>query len=36
MGCGGKYFLLSDGWSRDEGVVVVLDDKDDVRLELHR
>lgn len=33
---GGKYFLVSDGWTRDSGVVVVLRDDASIRLELSR
>ncbi|MFD1145615.1 hypothetical protein [Saccharothrix hoggarensis] len=32
---GGKYFLVSDGWTRARGTVVVLPDKDDIRVELN-
>ncbi|MEU4766137.1 hypothetical protein AB0H12_23050 [Actinosynnema sp. NPDC023794] len=31
---GAKYFLVSDGWTRDRGTVVVLADNDDIRVEL--
>jgi hypothetical protein len=31
---GAKYFLISDGWTRDRGTVVVLADNDDIRVEL--
>jgi hypothetical protein len=33
---GGRHFLVSDGWTPEYGVVVVLDDRDDVRLEFVR
>ncbi|XVS60603.1 hypothetical protein ACQPYE_20025 [Actinosynnema sp. CA-299493] len=33
---GAKYFLVSDGWTRDRGTVVVLADNDDIRVELGR
>lgn len=33
---GGKYFLLSDGWTRQDGVVVVLRDDEKIRLEFVR
>ncbi|SDK11751.1 hypothetical protein SAMN04488074_104288 [Lentzea albidocapillata subsp. violacea] len=33
---GGKYFLVSDGWTRNSGVVVVLRDDASTRLELSR
>ncbi|OKI27205.1 hypothetical protein [Saccharothrix sp. CB00851] len=31
---GPKYFLISDGWTRDRGTVVVLADNDEIRVEL--
>ncbi|WP_181884832.1 hypothetical protein [Arthrobacter sp. RT-1] len=31
---GGKYFLLSEGWTREAGVAVVLQDTSEIRLEL--
>ncbi|MEU4443758.1 hypothetical protein AB0K14_20465 [Actinosynnema sp. NPDC050801] len=31
---GAQYFLVSDGWTRDRGTVVVLADNDDIRVEL--
>ncbi|MCE6997537.1 hypothetical protein LZG04_22450 [Saccharothrix sp. S26] len=31
---GAKYFLVSDGWTRERGTVVVLADTDDIRVEL--
>ncbi|MER5262654.1 hypothetical protein ABTZ99_11285 [Actinosynnema sp. NPDC002837] len=31
---GAKYFLVSDGWTRERGTVVVLADNDDIRVEL--
>ena len=33
---GGKYFLISEGWTPDDGVVVVLPDQDKLRLEFVR
>lgn len=30
---GGRFFLLSDGWNREDGVLVIIDDDDPVRLE---
>lgn len=33
---GGRHFLVSDGWTPEYGVVVVLDDRQDVRLEFVR
>ncbi|MGH8899266.1 MAG: hypothetical protein ACRDZ4_20120 [Egibacteraceae bacterium] len=38
VGRGQRWEALpaSDGWSRDEEAVVVLDDEDDVRLEFYR
>lgn len=33
---GGRHFLVSDGWTPEYGVVVVLDDRDDARLEFVR
>ncbi|MFJ6673616.1 hypothetical protein ACIQMJ_21110 [Actinosynnema sp. NPDC091369] len=33
---GAEYFLISDGWTRDRGTVVVLADDDDIRVELGR
>ena len=33
---GGKYFLISDGWTGHDGVVVVLPDDDKLRLEFVR
>lgn len=30
----GKYFLLSEGWTRKSGIALVLDDTSDIRLEL--
>ena len=33
---GGRYFLISDGWTEQYGVVVMLADSDPVRLEFVR
>jgi hypothetical protein len=30
---GGKYFLLTEGWTQDEGVTILLRDADDLRFE---
>lgn len=33
---GGKYFLVTDGWTEDDGRLVVLNDSEDYRLEFGR